>query len=49
MDSWHRRGTENHDKITSETGGASHCKSNSHDAEAKTELLSPGRFKDFWR
>ena len=37
-DSEYRRGTENHDKITSETCGASHCKSNSHYAETKTEL-----------
>ena len=35
MDSQHRRGTENHDKITSETGGTSHCKSNSQYAETK--------------
>jgi hypothetical protein len=32
------RGGENHDKITSETGGTSHCFTNSHDAETKTKL-----------
>ena len=37
MDSQHHRGTENHDKITSEIGGTSHCKTNSHYAETKTE------------
>ena len=37
MDSQRRRGTENHDKITSETGGPSHCKTNSHDAETQTK------------
>ena len=40
MDSQHRRGTENHDKITSETGGTSHCKSNSHNAEAENRTRS---------
>ena len=29
----HRRGTENHDKFTPETGGTSHCKSNIHHTE----------------
>jgi hypothetical protein len=37
MDSRHRRGTENHDKITLEIGGTSHCKSNSHHTETEAE------------
>jgi 8-oxo-dGTP diphosphatase len=37
MDSQRRPGTENHDKITSETGGTSHRKTNSQHTETEAE------------